>query len=741
MKKLIALVLLSCLTALSSRADVVFQELFKYTNGPVIVTSTNDLAGVLVTNWIRFSGTASPSDLLVKNNRLEVDSSSTYLGVTATRTDDCGRLFATASGSSYTNAHQLIYVSYVVNFTNPPTTAGTYFGHFKYGAAGSTSYEGKIFALAGTLTNTYRLAISAAANTPSQTYAADLALNTDYQVVLEWDPVTLSALSMWINPISTSDTKVTSGDAFTPGTANIVNMYAFRQASGFGGFLTVSNLVVATTFDEALTNVLATNAVAPRIAVQPAAVTTNFQNATLSLTALASGQGQSSLIYQWQVSASAANTSPTDVSNPNGNSSILSVDTTTISTRYYTLIVTTPYGLSTTSSVAKVAIIAPVGPPLFITQPTSQTAYSGQTVTLTTSVLSPGNTTYTWYSNNVVVTDGQLDSGLSSSFVITAVTTNSSATYKVAVTNDTVATGIVSTNAVLTVLNPPTVSIAYLRTLVDPNNNYTATNSTQPYQVTGIVTTYTNLTQGNTSSYYLQDATAGINIFATFGSTFRPAQGDVVTFVGVVSSFSSGLELYADTTARPYTSYAIVSNNFPLPAPLSIPFTVTNNNYSNMNYTIAGKLVQLSGVYFGTNAGTSGTNGFMTVSNSVGQTFRLWFSPVDLDLAAQPLPEYASTVTGVMFGSMNAGTPTFAVAVTKFSDIVPGTPSVQPIPLALTYVGGNLTFNWTDPTFSLQVATNVAGPYTTIAGAATGFSTNATAATASPALFFRLFHE
>ena len=56
---------------------------------------------------------------------------------------------------------------------------------------------------------------------------------------------------------------------------------------------------------------------------------------------------------------------------------------------------------------------------------------------------------------------------------------------------------------------------------------------TIPYQVTGTVTTFTNITTGNTASYYLQDGTAGIDIFVTGGSTFRPAQGDVVTFVGV----------------------------------------------------------------------------------------------------------------------------------------------------------------------------------------------------------------
>ena len=130
--------------------------------------------------------------------------------------------------------------------------------------------------------------------------------------------------------------------------------------------------------------------------------------------------------------------------------------------------------------------------------------------------------------------------------------------------------GLHSSNAVVQVVTPPAVSIAYLRTLVDPTT-YLATNSTLLYSATGTVTTFTNLTTGNTSSYYLQDSTAGINIFATFGSTFRPAQGDVVTFVGFLSSFNSTLELGADTGTiwlHPIRFLAITLHPSPLRSPL-----------------------------------------------------------------------------------------------------------------------------------------------------------------------------
>ena len=295
-------------------------------------------------------------------------------------------------------------------------------------------------------------------------------------------------------------------------------------------------------------------------------------------------------------------------------------------------------------------------------------------------------------------------------------------------TNDVVPNGILSTNAVLTVNNPPAVSVAFVRSLVDPITLQAAPGATQPYSVTGTITTFTNITSGNTSSYYLQDGTGGINIFATFGSAFRPAQGDIVTFVGVVSSFSSGLELLADTLNRTYTTYSIVSSGNPLPAAQIIPFNLTNAyTFSFLATNLAGSRVMLTNVYFGANAGAAIGGGTVTVTNASGTPFYLSFFSQDLDTAGQILPSFATSVTGVLYGNH----PNYSVAVTKFSDIVS---PVSPIPLGVTQSGGDLIFDWSDPSFSLQCATNVVGPYTTIVGATTGFITN----TLSDQMYFRL---
>ena len=745
MKKITTLIttfgLLSFFAALSARADLIWYEGFNYTNGFVETVSTN----LWVTNSTGGGGgDGSPNDMYVNNHRLEVSAT----GGTDSRLNDCNRLLSVTNNSPYTNS-QVLYASFTVICTNLPNGPGTYFASFYSTFTNGGGYLGRMHALTnGTiLPNTWRLGVSYAGLLQNAENGVDLALNTPYQVVAELDPVNNKDVTLWVNPINSSDpSSIASRDFNSPvtGITNIINAFSFRQPTSFGNaFFQITNLALATTFAEAATNVWTTNAVPPTIAYQPVGLT-NYVASSVSLSAVANGQGLGSLTYQWQVSAAANNSNPVNVSGGDFsgvNANILNINNAqTGDSGYFTLIATTPYGLSATSSVAKVLISAAPVPPSFVTEPVSQTTYSGLTVIFSTTVVSPGTPSYTWYSNNVVVTAGQSDSGDTSTLELDNVQTNTSATYKVAVTNNVVPNnGIVSTNAVLTVLSPPVVTIAYLRSLQDVNNGYVPTVPlTIAFQATGTVTTFTNVTSGNTSSYYLQDGTGGINIFVTGGSTFRPAQGDVVTFVGVLSTYYTGFELYADTadTSYPYTSYTDTGNTAPLPAPIPIPFNFTNAyGLDFVNTNLGGSLVKLTDVHFGTNAGTTistTANQIVTVTNSSGQSCNLEFFDLDLDTAGQTLPTYAYSVTGVMYGFNT----TWAVAVTRFADIVTTAP-LSPIPLSAHFSGGSVTFTWGDSSFSLQSSTNVTGPYITISGANSGFITNTTSRLP---MFFRLYH-
>ncbi len=691
MKKslLLSLVLLATF-ATSLRAQVILQDSFTYANG-----FTTNVSGNL---WVAHSG--SPATSSVNNGRLEV----------------FGSLAADINRPFTNTAATTIFASFIVNAATIASTSN-YFAHFN---TNGTIFKGRVFAVgnAGGAPNTWRLGMTAASGTLTQIFPLDLATNVDYRVVISYDNVAFLG-TLWIDPVSTADANKQTIDATT---ASTQSHFSFRQptSASTAPNLLVDDLYVGNSFADV--NV---GAVKPAtVYYQPVAgPTTVFTGNNFNLSCVGGGAG--TVTFQWQH----AGTNLVDDANHAGTTSnrlSLVSAVATQSGNYQCIVTSTTNGVFASSATTAIAVVnvsaAPV-PPSFITQPVSQTVFSGQNVTFSTTVSSPGNVSYQWKSNNV-----NLVGETGPTLVLNNVTTAySGSQYRVGVTNDVVATGILSTNAVLTVNNPPAVSVAFVRSLVDPGTLQAAPGSTQPYSVTGTITTFTNITTGNTSSYYLQDGTGGINIFATFGSAFRPAQGDIVTFVGVVSSFGSGLELLADTVNRTYTSYSIVGSG-PLPAPVIIPFNLTNAyTFSFLATNLAGSRVTLTNVYFGSNAGAIIGGGAMTVTNASGTPFYLTFFAQDLDTAGQTLPAFAASVTGVLYGNH----PNYSVGVTKFSDIYnPPTP----IPLGITYSGGSLTFNWSDPSFKLQFATNVVGPYTTIVGATTGFITN----TLSDQMYFRL---
>lgn len=687
-KSLLLSIVLLATFATSLRAQVILQDSFTYANG--LTTNVSAFA------WTNHSGGA---DSFINNGRLEVFGS---------RTADINRPFSPALSST------IAYASFIVNATNLSASTN-YFAHFH---VNSTTFRARVFAAGpGVAANTWRLGIAAAGGAGThKTFPLDLATNVDYRVVISYDTVNFLG-TLWVDPVDATDANVLTTDATTA--ATLIG-FGFRQASP-NPAVQVDNLYAGNAFADV--NV---GAVKPATVYTqpPAGPTTVFTGNNYTMSCVGGGAG--TVTFQWR--RGGVNIAD-DANHVGTTSNVLSLVSAIVgqSGNYQCVVTSTTnsiFSSSVTSSVAQVTVSAAPVPPSFITQPVSQTVFSGQNVTFSTTVASPGNVTYQWKSNNVNLV-GENGPTLTLNNVTAAY---SGVQYRVGVTNDVVPNGILSTNAVLTVNNPPAVSVAFVRSLVDPVTLQAAPGSTQPYSITGTITTFTNITSGNTSSYYLQDGTGGINIFATFGSTFRPAQGDIVTFVGVVSSFGSGLELLADTVNRTYTSYSILSSGNPLPASKVIPFNLTNAyTFPFIATNLAGSRVTLTNVYFGTNAGAIIGGGNITVTNASGTPFFLTFFSLDLDTAGQTLPTFAASVTGVLYGNH----PNYSVGVTKFSDIYSPPPA---IPLGVTYSGGNLTFDWSDPSFKLQCATNVLGPYNTIVGATTGFITN----TLSAQMYFRL---
>jgi hypothetical protein len=731
MKQVIFLILFGCLAALSSRADLIYYEPFNYADGAIITNSSG--------LWTKQGGTASPSDALVKNQRMEISAT----GGTVSRQDDVNRRFSITNNSPYTNAQMVIYSSFTVNCTNLPNAAGTYIGHFM-GHVGTSIFMARVYALGGTnlcLPNTWRLGIAAIGGTVNKIYPVDLATNVDYQVVVSYDPGGSQSAQLWVNPITSGDLSVQSSDPVTgSAVTNIIAGFGFRQASGFGNaFFNVTNLAVATTFEEAATNVWAATNLAPTIEY-PLKGATNFGDNPLSLSVVANGRGLPGLIYQWEKDGS-------PMANPDGNTNVLFFPLAQPSdSGQYDVIVRTPDAtLSVTSAVVSVVITNQPVPPTISKHPTNTTVYFGQTATLTTAAFGPQPISYQWYYNNGIIS-GANDTNL----VILNVQTNNNTTgtYRCDVTNPF---GTVpSSNAVLSVVGAPVVTIGYLRTLVD-GVFFLPTNTSALYTVSGTVTTFTNITTTGNASFFMQDGTGGIDVFFGGSASGVPEAGDNVTVTGPLGQFNSLLELNL-SASDPAHTIVTNSHNNPLPSGVVLPFSFTNSpaygGVSNAIRLYEGAVVTLTNVYFpaaATNgAFVSGANYIMT--NRAGEGFFLRVDSRIGDIIGQPVPAFAWRVTGPMSFFLGSTTPDrssgFQILPTRYIDIVT-TPPLPPV-AAIQQTGGNPDVKWAAEPFtsySILRSTNVQGPYVPLVSGLTFNTTNGVYTdtnTAPPTRFYQI---
>ena len=602
-----------------------------------------------------------------------------------------------------------IYASFTIIVTSLP--GGTNQGYFAHFLNGTSTFYGKVFCTNGSLPGTYRLATSGTSSSAPVVYPVDLATNSPYQVVLSYDAASTRTATLWINPISQSDFSVQSSDVVSS-QSNLIS-FAFRQASTFGNFFcNITNLALATTFGEAATNVAATNAVTPVIVTKPVGFT-NFVGSSNAIAVVVNGQGQASLTYQWFNGATPVTTVD---GNPVGNTNVLSFPSAvTGDDGSYTVVVTTGNGLSVTSSPTSVSVSAAPVPPTITSGPASQTVYTNQNVTFSVSVTSPGNIFYQWKSNNVNI-PGQT----SSTLTLTGVTPSFAASYSVGVTNDVLPTqGVVSSNAVLTVLIPPVVTINYLRGLVDPTF-FLPTNTTLYYTTTGTVITKTNYTTSANNEFFIDDGTGGISVFYGGASTFQPNFGDVVTVTGPLSQFDSLIEFNLSAT-DPSTSATIISSGNPAPLPAGVlPLTFTNSaafgGISNALRNWGGRLVMFTNVTLTPGGGTNtfGSSSSYTLTDTNGNTLTLFVYSGFTNLIGTPVPAYCYTLTGVLSEFLGATAPDrssgYQLETPDPADFVTTPPS--PVTLQTTNAG-KVTWNATPYKYPYTIygATNVTGPY------------------------------
>jgi len=198
-------------------ATILLNETFTYSNGAVETVSSGA--------WVVHGGTGSHQ---VTSNALILDDNNTA---------DINRALSSAATSG------TIYAAFdltLLSVDPPTTTAGQYFAHFEQ----NLTFTSRLFGRDNS--GSYNLGI-ASVTEPTVWSTTGLALDTAYRIVHSYEFST-GVSKLWINPSLETSSFITS----TATGAATIDQYSFRNDTTAGGDKRLDNLVVATTFTEAL---------------------------------------------------------------------------------------------------------------------------------------------------------------------------------------------------------------------------------------------------------------------------------------------------------------------------------------------------------------------------------------------------------------------------------------------------------------------------------------------------------
>jgi hypothetical protein len=726
----------SCVAIFNVHAYILFEDNFNYTNGPIDVVSGSSPITAGGGVWVSGPGSlygvsndivASGANTVIIEGTANADLPRTYFtngipGIFMTNVP----LFTNSVYYFVSNAPvAALYASFSLTVPSSSFGSGTNIAGSTYIAYFTTTnfiFAPRIYITTNTAASgLYRVGINnngnPIPNSLTNIIAEDLTPDLTYTIVVR---VALSTgrSTMWINPtVETGGVSTNSmgtdglnggGPANLPGIVvsdvtgtnttvnNAICGFGLRNSVG-GGPLFIGNLLIGTAFEDVVPSSTGSNGAF--VAVPPAN-TTNFVGNTMTLSAVAGGDPDT-MAFQWSVGGVPL----TD--GVNGDGSVTSgsqTSTLTISnvgiaeTASYKVTVTNAANPGGASASANLVAISATTTPSFVTQPANTTLTLGGTATFTASATDGGPPVYyQWFHGGPIA--GQTNATLA----LASVAFTQSGAYSVMASNQF---GVVtSTNATLTVNQPASVSIGYLRSTLD-NTNFAANSGATNYTVTGVVTTRANLTTANSVEFYMQDGTAGIAVFwggapGAPGSTNIPAQGTIATVTGPLGSFSGLLEI-EPSFGSPFNSVTFHgATNVPAPQPLPFDPNIVNNP-TNMQKHLVGSYFVASNVFldlssgptFGGNANdpatnldlvaqpfnlalynptntTKGTNYTVAATNQNGETFVLFYNS-HIDLIGAKKPTGPVTVYGVLgiFTGLPA-TSGYEFTPSGLADIVP----------------------------------------------------------------------
>lgn len=220
MNKFLTTLAATALVASSADATILINETFSYTDGSLVSNAA----------WDTHSGTAG---------QVQVSSGAAILNPNSD-TEDVNTVFGTVTAGS-------LYFAFDLNNSALTGTPDEYFAHFK---DDGTDFTSRLHIDPATASGDYTLGISGSSSSPESVWATDLSLNTTYRIVVGFDFGT-GVSTLWIDPSAVGDTNIVS----TADTVPDLESFAFRQSGSGGEILNIDNLVVATTFTEALTGI------------------------------------------------------------------------------------------------------------------------------------------------------------------------------------------------------------------------------------------------------------------------------------------------------------------------------------------------------------------------------------------------------------------------------------------------------------------------------------------------------
>ncbi len=723
--RILTCLLLLFLGTAVSRAIVIFQDNFPYTGGPLATniptwiappgnnTATNTVISASGANTVILQEPAAAVQAwaLFTNGLPGFSITLPHAGLGQGITNFIGTFYYFPSNAPVA----ALYASFTINVGSAITNAsGTYYAMF---AGTNFALHPRMYVCTNSATpGFYRMGIlNNSAPTPltngQEIISEDLTYGTTYNVVFK-QSLSTGLSTLWVGPSNPANETVTANSISPTASQSSVslgggliltdttgtNIPSFSALAGFGfhtaasigsGAITIGSLICGTTFEDVVPASAGSNPAF--IATQPAN-NTNFAGQSATFSVLAGGD-TNGLTYQWSgpsgvISGATASsfTIPSIAPGDQGNYSVVVSNVANVT--------------GVTSGNAFLAVLTGNAVPVINSGPANAAVASGGSTSFTVSATDGGAPlTYQWFSGST-----PLASQTNATLSLTAVAFGQAGPYHVVVSNANGPT--TSTNGILTVNAPATVTIAYLRSLLD-NTNFNTNGVTTLFTIVGTNNTWENQTTAGNCEFNIQDGTAGMNIFwsGAAASTNFPPAGAVVQITGPLAIFD-GLEEMEPVFGNPFQNVTVLSTNGILPTPQPLPFDpAVLGNPTNMqkhlmsSYFVASNvfLDTSSGPTFGDDAAEPLTNGnlfsynlsmsspnpgtsqtvvsnfLVPVNNQVGQTITMFYNDHVINFIGGQKPIGPCTVYGILSIHVTSVpyTSGYEFVATRLADVIP----------------------------------------------------------------------